>query len=60
MLKKILIMLILTTTLAISNVDTSRIQRTPSPIVLNIEYIPPYFRRRPVKKYLFDDFNELL
>ncbi len=53
-------MLILTTTLAIATVDTSRIQRTPPPIVLNLEYVPSYFKKKPVKKYLLDDFNEQL
>lgn len=53
-------MLILTTTLAIANVDTSRLQKNPTPIVLNLEYVPNYFRKKPVKKYLFDDFNERL
>lgn len=60
MVKKLLIMLILTTTLAIANVDTSRLQKNPTPIVLNLEYVPNYFRKKPVKKYLFDDFNERL
>jgi hypothetical protein len=57
-MKKYLIAAMLSFSLAMLTVDMSRnLQRNPAPIIYNIERLPHYGRRRPLRRHFVPELS---